>query len=276
MEQYITQHRRGTTSEWQQIGAELIPYEGEIVIEICDDNQHRLKIGDGIHTYEQLAYMVAGDATVTQALIRIASITLDSTQWTQDSDDRWHQVVDVVGTTVTDRDKVDLQPSAEQWSVFREKKLAFVTENNGGVVSAYCVGQVPQDSYTIQVAVLGAAEVAGDVIVGNTVTAPNAQSDWTQTDETRADYIKNKSEFISRVDSLELRLSEMENGAVSLVDIETGTAYKLYVSDGKLMLTEETENVLNSNGITLIDTATGDSYGLGVVNGKLTLTKQGG
>jgi hypothetical protein len=167
-------HRRGTTAEWKQLGSELIPYEGEIVIEICEDNQHRLKIGDGVHTYEQLSYLVAGDTPVTQSIIRQATVTLYADNWAQRSDDKWYQDVEVVGTTVTAQDKIDLQLNAEQVSVFRKKGLGFVTENNGGIVSVCCVGkQVPENDYTIQVTVLNVDEIVNEVIVGNTIATPN-------------------------------------------------------------------------------------------------------
>jgi hypothetical protein len=55
---------------------------------------------------------------------------------------------------------VDLQPNPEQLDIFHEKDLAFVTENEDGVVSIYCVGQVPTNDYIIQATV---TEVVLDV-----------------------------------------------------------------------------------------------------------------
>ena len=49
--------------------------------------------------------------------------------------------------------QVDLTPSAEQLLIFHEKDLTFVTENDGGVVTVYVIGQKPANDYTIQVTI---------------------------------------------------------------------------------------------------------------------------
>lgn len=52
----ITKHRRGTADEWAKYNG--IPEEGEILVEFGDDGlDHKLKIGDGEHTYSQLSYL---------------------------------------------------------------------------------------------------------------------------------------------------------------------------------------------------------------------------
>ena len=38
-------------------------------------------------------------------------------------------------------------------AVFYEKDITFVTENDGGVVTVYAIGQKPQNDYTIQVTI---------------------------------------------------------------------------------------------------------------------------
>lgn len=53
--------------------------------------------------------------------------------------------------TVTPNTQVDLTPSVEQLSIFYNKDLAFVTENEEGVVTVYAIGQKPTQDYTIQV-----------------------------------------------------------------------------------------------------------------------------
>ena len=87
------------------------------------------------------------------------SVTLYADKWEQASDCRWYQEVTVDNATITAKSKVDLQPSSEQLTIFHQKDLAFVTENEDGVVSVYCVGQVPTNDYTIQATVM---EVAVD------------------------------------------------------------------------------------------------------------------
>ena len=66
---------------------------------------------------------------------------------------RYGQVVNVNNAVITPNSKVDLQLSSEQMAIFYEKDLAFVAENENGVVTIYCIGQIPQNDYTIQATV---------------------------------------------------------------------------------------------------------------------------
>lgn len=63
---------------------------------------------------------------------------------------RYGQVVNVNNAIITPYSKVDLQITSEQMVVFHEKDLAFVAENDEGVVTIYCIGSIPQNDYTIQ------------------------------------------------------------------------------------------------------------------------------
>lgn len=77
----------------------------------------------------------------------VAYVTLLHNKW--DGDDKvYSQVVDIVG--VTAKSKVDLNPTLEQLATFYDKDLAFVTENEDGVVTVYCIGQKPTNDYTMQ------------------------------------------------------------------------------------------------------------------------------
>ena len=51
----IVQHRRGTTEEWKNL--DLVPSEGELVIEECADGTCKCKIGNGISKFSELAYL---------------------------------------------------------------------------------------------------------------------------------------------------------------------------------------------------------------------------
>lgn len=78
-----------------------------------------------------------------------ASITLYANRWVQGkSENMWYQEVDVANAT--EYSKVDLQPDVEQMLIFYEKDLTFVTENDGGKITVYCIGQRPANDYTIQ------------------------------------------------------------------------------------------------------------------------------
>jgi hypothetical protein len=80
--------------------------------------------------------------------IRIGEVVLTSSAWTG-SGNLFSQVVAI--STVTEHTQVDLTPSVEQLDMFYEKDVAFVTENEDGIVTVYAIGQKPQNDYTIQV-----------------------------------------------------------------------------------------------------------------------------
>jgi hypothetical protein len=92
------------------------------------------------------AYMannpVSGGTTV-----RIAEVELLASKWTGGGN-LYSQVVSIAG--VTENSQVNLAPSVEQLAIFYEKDITFVTENEGGVVTVYVIGQKPQNDYTIQ------------------------------------------------------------------------------------------------------------------------------
>lgn len=66
---------------------------------------------------------------------------------------RYGQTVNVNNAVITPNSKVDLQISSEQMVAFYEKDLAFVAENEDGVVTVYCIGNVPENNYTLQATV---------------------------------------------------------------------------------------------------------------------------
>jgi hypothetical protein len=81
---------------------------------------------------------------------RIGYISLLANAWVGDSSP-YSQVVAVEG--VTENSQVDLTPSVEQLAIFHNKDLAFVTENEDGVVTVYAIGQKPENDYSIQVTI---------------------------------------------------------------------------------------------------------------------------
>ena len=158
---YVMQLRRGwketdnngniIRNDWADYEAQdnhVKPLIGELVLEY-DNGIPRLKIGDGLREFSELPYMSVDSFILPTP----SSVTLYANKWEQAADNRWLQVVEVRNAVITANSKVDLQPSPEQLSIFHEKDLAFVTENEDGVVSVYCIGQVPQNDYTIQTTV---------------------------------------------------------------------------------------------------------------------------
>ena len=80
----------------------------------------------------------------------INSVTLYADRWVGDGSP-YTQVVEIDG--VTPYSLINLQPSTEQLSIFYEKDLAFVAENEDGVVTVSCVGHKPLKNYTIQITI---------------------------------------------------------------------------------------------------------------------------
>ena len=80
----------------------------------------------------------------------IGEVTLLASKWVGNASP-YSQVVQING--VTENCQVDLTPSIEQLAVFHNKDLAFVTENEGGVVTVYALGDKPTNDYTIQVTI---------------------------------------------------------------------------------------------------------------------------
>ena len=79
-----------------------------------------------------------------------SSVTLLASAW-QGSSNLYSQVVTIKG--VTANSKVDLNPSVEQLQIFYNKDISFVTENDGGVITVFCLGQKPTNDYTMQVTI---------------------------------------------------------------------------------------------------------------------------
>lgn len=79
---------------------------------------------------------------------RISEVTLLASKWVGTASP-YSQVVAIAGTTVNTQ--VDLTPSVQQLVIFHQKDLAFVTENDDGVVTVYAIGDKPANDYTIQV-----------------------------------------------------------------------------------------------------------------------------
>ena len=100
----------------------------------------------------KIANAVAERVTVQTTNARIGYVTLLASKWVGTASP-YSQVVTVEGATVTEKSQVDLTPSVEQLAIFHNKDIAFVTENEGGVVTVYAIGQKPELDYTIQVTI---------------------------------------------------------------------------------------------------------------------------
>lgn len=82
---------------------------------------------------------------------KLTSVTLPASGW-KGAESPYFQVVDVEGVSVNSM--VNLQPSVEQLEIFHNKDIAFTTENDGGVVTVYAIGDKPTNDYEIQATIL--------------------------------------------------------------------------------------------------------------------------
>ena len=141
----------------------LNPLDGELVVEYeynptTGKKTPRFKLGYDDKKFADLEY-ISPDSFV---LPTHASITIYGSedvenarqeQWKEDIDEngntRYKQLVSVDNAIITMNSKVDLQPTPEMLAIFHEKDLTFVAENEDSVVTVYCVGQKPANTYTI-------------------------------------------------------------------------------------------------------------------------------
>lgn len=106
----------------------------------CEYNKDSNKV------YEEL-YSFLEQGGLTGPAARIANVKILADKWVG-TESPYSQVVSIEG--ITPNSQVDLTPSAEQLAIFYNKDLAFVTENENGVVTVYAIGQKPANDYTIQ------------------------------------------------------------------------------------------------------------------------------
>ena len=97
-----------------------------------------------VDDYGNIIELVAG------TVARVSEVALPAANWVGEGH-LYYQVISIDG--VTEYSQVDLTPSVEQLVIFYEKDLTFVTENDGGVVTVYAIGQKPENDYAIQVTI---------------------------------------------------------------------------------------------------------------------------
>ena len=100
---------------------------------------------------ESYTARVSGMSSSGGTSVILTDVTLLASNW-QGTSSPYSQVVSIAGVTPTS--KVDLQPSVEQLEAFHQKDLAFVSENDGGVVTIYAIGDKPANDYTIQATIM--------------------------------------------------------------------------------------------------------------------------
>lgn len=89
-------------------------------------------------------------ALESSLLVTVGEVELLAENW-EGEESPYYQEVTIDGITVNSM--VDLEPSVEQLAIFHNKDLAFVAENEDGVVTVYAIGDKPANDYTIQVSI---------------------------------------------------------------------------------------------------------------------------
>jgi hypothetical protein len=138
---------------------------------------------------------------------------------------------------------------------FKQLGVVFVTENNNGVITVYSVGNMPLKQYTMQATIVEIECEGEDIpVVGVPTGTPVAQSDWNQTDETKADYIKNKpglatcefGEYQDKISLIGITETEPKNMANIFEDYILPTDYhqKYFINyQGKVKITFTAQGV---------------------------------
>ena len=144
------------------INGKYYEIDGKSAYEIAVENGYEGTVEDWLNSLKGktpqkgIDYFTAEDVEkIVEAVnistkARIGYVTLLADKWMGTSSP-YSQVVTVEG--VTENSQVDLTPSVAQLSIFHEKDLAFVTENEGGIVTVYAIGQKPTNDYNIQVTI---------------------------------------------------------------------------------------------------------------------------
>lgn len=78
---------------------------------------------------------------------RLVSFTAPAANW-KGGESPWSQVVGVPGVSAAS--KVDIQLTAAQLQAFHAMDVAFTTENEGGTVTLYAIGDKPLEDLTFQ------------------------------------------------------------------------------------------------------------------------------
>ena len=86
--------------------------------------------------------------------VKVSKITLYADKW-EGTESPYSQVVTVPGATTNSM--INLSLTIEQANVFYQKDVAFMAENDNGIITIYCVGQKPTRDYEIQATIVEVA-----------------------------------------------------------------------------------------------------------------------
>ena len=78
---------------------------------------------------------------------QLTTVILPAANWIGESNP-WSQVISINGVTANSR--IDLRATALQIIELQDNDIAFIAENNNGIVTVYALGGKPTVDYTIQ------------------------------------------------------------------------------------------------------------------------------
>lgn len=105
---------------------------------------------DVLAQFEERIAELESSLDSTATLVTVGEVELLAENWVGE-ESPYSQEVTIDG--ITANSMVDLEPSVEQLAIFHNKDLAFVAENEDGVVTVYAIGDKPANDYTIQVSI---------------------------------------------------------------------------------------------------------------------------
>lgn len=119
--------------------------------EAVHTNKENTTVFNADMAYMELEYVMDAKKYIDGILkldeaARYVDISLPASKWVG-TGSLYSQVVSLYG--ITAHSQVNLTPTVQQMTVFYEKDISFITENDGGVVTIYVIGQKPQNDYTI-------------------------------------------------------------------------------------------------------------------------------
>lgn len=118
---------------------------------------------------------------------KIAAINAPVANW-KGGESPFSMSVGVDGVSISS--KVDVQIWPDQLALIGDQIITFMAANNGGIVTLYAFGDKPRTDLVLQAAVT--ETTAEGVVLGNMVATNTPRADYSQTDETKADFIRNK------------------------------------------------------------------------------------
>ena len=99
---------------------------------------------------DMLAVSMEGPFGGAGEAVRLKELTLPTANW-KGAISPYSQIVSLEG--ISRNSKIDLLPDYQQLEKFRQQELAFLAENNEGVVTVYAIGDKPLEDITFQVTI---------------------------------------------------------------------------------------------------------------------------